>query len=269
MQSLRLFFCFLKELITKRESISELTKRDFKNGYLGSYLGLVWAFILPLANVFIFWFVFQIGFKSRPVSNFPFILWYMTGLIIWNFFNDSISSGMNAVTQYGFVVKKVSFSIGLLPVIKILSALLIHLFFIFVIIVLFMLYGQMPNLYYFQVVYYLVAAFLFALGMSWFTSAVVLFFRDLRQIISILLQFGFFLTPIFWSLNILPKNLQLYMKLNPVFYIIEGYRDCFINRIWFWEHWGMTIYFWGITTVVFILGAVVFRRLRPYFADVL
>jgi lipopolysaccharide transport system permease protein len=269
MQSLRMFITFLTELLSRRHVIYELTRRDFKTVYLGSYLGITWAFLLPLANVFIFWFVFQVGFRSRPVENFPFILWYITGLIIWNFFSDSVNNGMNSVTQNAFVVKKVPFSIGILPIVKILSAFVIHLFFILLVIVLFMIYGHYPDIYYLQVIYYLLATFFFVLGLSWLTSSVVIFFSDLRQIVTILLQFGFFLTPIFWNLKILPEKYHFAMKFNPVYYIIEGYRDSFITKVWFWEHWGMTLCFWIDIAIIMLAGAVVFRRLRPHFGDVL
>jgi len=269
MQSFRMFLSFIAELLSRRNLVYELTKRDFKSVYFGSYLGIVWAFLLPLANVFIFWFVFQIGFRAQPKGGFPFILWYITALIIWNFFSDSVNNGMNSVTQNRFVVKKVAFSLGILPIVKILSALIIHLFFILLVMVLFIVYGQVPDLHYLQIIYYLFATFVFVTGLSWITSSVVIFFRDLRQIVSIVMQFGFFLTPIFWDLSILPEKYHIMMKFNPVFYIVEGYRESFITKVWFWEHWGMTLYFWTVTAGVFVLGAVVFRRLRPHFADVL
>ena len=97
----------------------------------------------------------------------------------------------------------------------------------------------------------------------------MIFFRDLGPIINISLQMGFYLTPIFWNLKILPEKYHLLMKFNPVFYIVEGYRDSFINKVWFWEHWGMSLVFWIITSVILVAGAVIFRRLRPHFADVL
>ena len=85
MNYLRQFVAFLVELISKRHVIIELTKRDFRTKYLGSYLGMLWAFVHPTINIMILWFVFQVGFKSQPVDNFPYILWMITGLIPWFF----------------------------------------------------------------------------------------------------------------------------------------------------------------------------------------
>lgn len=269
MHSVAMFLGFLRELVAKRNVIYALTKRDFKENYLGSYLGIVWAFILPIAMTSIFWFVFQVGFNAQPVGGYPFVLWLVCGMFPWFFFNDCLNNGTVAILQNSFVVKKVAFSIGILPIIKILSALIIHFFFVLLIVALFLSYGYIPDIHAVQVVYYLAALIIFSCGLTWLTSSVVIFFRDMRPIITILLQMGFYLTPIFWNLNILPEQFHVFITLNPVYYIVEGYRDSFIHKVWFWDHPGMTLYFWTVTAFVFVGGAVVFRRLRPHFADVL
>jgi lipopolysaccharide transport system permease protein/teichoic acid transport system permease protein len=97
-----------------------------------------------------------------------------------------------------------------------------------------------------------------------------LFLRDTGQVVSMILQFAFWMTPIFWSPKFLTNKTLNLIKLNPVYYIVEGYRESFIYKTWFWEkHYMLTLYFWGVTLFFFFLGAVVFRRLRPHFADVL
>jgi len=264
-----MFVAFLTELVSRRNVIYELTKRDFKAVYLGSYLGILWAFALPIANILIFWFIFQIGFNSKPVNNVPYVLWLVSGIVPWFFFSDCVNNGASSILNNSFIVKKVAFSIGMLPIIQILSALIIHVFFILLIFLLFGLYGFTSDLYTLQVFYYLFSMIVLLTGLSWITSSVVIFFRDLRPLITIVLQIGFYLTPIFWNLRIFPEKYHILMKFNPIYYIVEGYRDSFITKVWFWEHWGMTLYFWLVTTVILACGAVVFRRLRPHFADVL
>lgn len=262
-------FVFLRDLFRSRHVIIELTKQDFRSKYLGSYLGLVWAFVNPTVTILIFWFVFQVGFKSSPIQEYPFILWLVSGIVPWFFFVDSVSAATNSIIEKSYLVQKVVFRVSILPIIKILSALLIHLFFLVFMVVMFQIYGHRPQLYNLQAGYYLFAMIVFVLGLSWFTSSLIIFLRDVGQIVSIVLQFGFWLTPIFWSLNMLPKKYQTLMKLNPVYYIIEGYRDSFIHKVWFWEHATLTVYYWSVTAALFIAGAIVFRRLRPHFADVL
>jgi lipopolysaccharide transport system permease protein/teichoic acid transport system permease protein len=89
------------------------------------------------------------------------------------------------------------------------------------------------------------------------------------QLVSIVVQFGFWLTPIFWNISTVPEKYHWIIKLNPMAYIIEGYRNSMIYHKWFWEDMNMTIYFWTITIILFGLGALTFRKLRPHFADVL
>lgn len=260
---------FIKDLIKSRRLIFELAKKDLQNRYLGSYLGIVWAFVQPMVTILIFWFVFQVGFKSAPVDNLPYVLWLICGMVPWFFFSEALQGATNSVVDNGYLVKKIVFRVNLLPIIRILSSLFIHIFFIIVIFVMFIIYGYRPSIYNIQVVYYLIATIALLLGLSWITSALVVFLRDLGQIIAIVIQFGFWLTPIFWSFNIMPEKYHFIFKINPIYYIVEGYRDTFINHIWFWQHYNLTISYWVITLILFFAGMLLFKKLRPHFADVL
>ncbi len=246
-----------------------LTKNDFRQKYLGSYLGIAWAFIQPTITVLIFWFVFQVGFKSQPVNNVPFIIWLISGMFPWFFFADAVASATNAVMENAYLVKKIVFKVSLLPLIKIFSALIVHLFFIVFMYVLFMLYGYSFELYWLQVFYYLGAMMVLILGISYVTSAVVIFFKDVGQLVAMLLQFGFWMTPIFWAIGTIPQKYHFLLKLNPLVYIIEGYRDSMINHIWFWEKPMMTLYFWVVAAIMIGIGFSTFKKLKPHFADVL
>ena len=265
----RLFTSFLIDLFRIRRLILQLIRREFKNRYFGSYLGLLWAFIQPMITILIFWFVFQVGFKSAPVGNFPFVLWLIAGMVPWFFFSESLASATNSVIESSYLVKKVVFRGSMLPIVKIFTALIVHLFFIGVIFVFSLIYKVMPSLHTLQVFYYLFASIVLLLGISWFFSALNVFLKDIGQIVSMLLQFGFWMTPIFWSLDIIPVKYHLFIKLNPIYYIIQGYRDSFIYHYWFWHQPLYTCYFWGVAGFLFATGALVFTRLRPHFADVL
>ncbi len=266
---LKSFIFFLRDLYLNRALILQLTRREFKSRYLGSYLGLLWAFIQPLVTILILWFVFEVGFKSVPVLNFPFILWLLAGIVPWFFFAESLSSATYSVVENTFLVKKVVFRVSILPIVKICTALIIHLFFVAVILVFFLAYGINPTIYSLQFIYYLFAAMVLLTGLSWATSAMMVFLKDVGQMVALLLQVGFWGTPIFWSMNLIPPEYHFIIKLNPVFYITEGYRDSFINHVWFWEHASYSLYFWLVTGALFVIGGVIFSRLRPHFADVL
>ena len=187
----------------------------------------------------------------------------------WFYFNDGLLGATNSIMANSFLVKKVVFRVSLLPIIQIISALTIHIFFIVFMFGMFVYYGFEPTIYWLQIFYYMFCTIILVLGISWMTSSIVVFFRDLGQIISMIIQFGFWLTPIFWSMKILPPEFHDIIKYNPAYYIVEGYRDSLIYNTWFWEKTALTLQFWIIALFFFFAGAVVFRKLRPHFADVL
>ena len=269
MRSIRFLCSLLQALWQNHTLLWQMTKRDFRQRYLGSYLGILWAFIQPAISIFIFWFVFEVGFKSKPVDNFPFILWLICGMFPWFFISDSISSAANSIIESSFLVKKVVFRVELLPMVKIMSALVVHAFFVFVLFAMFLAYGYGVSIYNLQMFYYLFAMICLSLGISWLTSALTVFLRDIGQFVTMLLQLGFWGTPIFWSLKMIPQPYQVFLKLNPAYYLIEGYRDSFVYHTWFWEHLPLTVYFWVVTGALLLVGALAFRRLRPHFADIL
>ena len=187
------------------------------------------------------------------------------------FFQDALNGGTNALIEYNYLVKKVVFKISILPIVKIISALFVHVFFVVFALILCACYGYTPSLYTLQIIYYSICTFLLVLGLVYATSAIVIFFRDLTQIISIFLQVGVWLTPIMWDINMLsshPWLIKLF-KLNPMYYVVTGYRDSMLGHVGIWNHASWTIYFWVVTILLFGLGSVIFKRLKPHFADVL
>jgi lipopolysaccharide transport system permease protein/teichoic acid transport system permease protein len=259
----------LRGILKDYKLILEMAKKDFEGRYLGSYLGVIWGFVQPLVQILIFWFVFQVGFKSLPVDKFSFILWLSSAMIPWFFVSDAIHSGTNSVIENSYLVKKMVFKVWILPLIKIHSALFVHLFFILFLVSMFAIYGYYPNHYYIQIIYYLAAGILLVTGISYLTSSLVVFLKDVGHFVSMFLQFGFWLTPIFYSIDIIPEKFQFLIKLNPAVYIIEGYRDSFMYHEWFWEHPKTTMLFWIETLIFCFVGVWVFRKTRSRFADVL
>lgn len=270
---LRQVFSLPTELYRNRRLVLKLAKNDFKTKYAGSYLGIVWAFVQPIVTVLVYWFVFSVGFKAGTGDlGVPFVLYLVAGIVPWFFFQDALNGGTNSMIEYNYLVKKVVFKISVLPIVKIISALFVHAFFVAFIILLYTAYGRFPDIYYLQLVYYTFCVFALVLGLTYATCAIVVFFRDLTQIISIILQVGVWLTPIMWVAETMLVDhpmLHQILKLNPMYYVVSGYRDAFIMKNWFWNHPGWTLYFWVFTIVCFLFGSWVFNRLKVHFADVL
>ena len=263
------------ELFQNRHLIWKLAKNDFKKRYAGSYLGAVWAMAQPLVTVVMYYIVFGVIFNmdgpTLPNGDVvPHVLALTAGLVPWFYFSEALNHGTNALLEYNYLVKKVVFKISILPIIKIIAATFIHAFFVCVLLILAAIYGYYPGLYTLQLFYYSACLFIFVLAMCYTTCAVVVFFRDLSQIISIALQIGMWATPILWNLGDIqnPKIVML-IKLNPLVYIVNGYRSAIYEKTWFFQDLGYTLYFWIVTVVLFGIGAMVFKRLKVHFADVL
>ena len=117
------------ELWQNRHLIWKLAKNDFKTRFAGSYLGIVWAFVQPIVTVLVYWFVFQVGMRNGDINGKPFIVWYIPAYLVWTFFSEAFSASANSVREYSYLVKKVNFPIFSIPVVKVISALFIHIFF--------------------------------------------------------------------------------------------------------------------------------------------
>lgn len=259
----------VKEIIHSKKMILNLAKNDFKTRFAGSYLGIIWAFVQPIVTIVVYWFVFQVGFRSSPIDNFPFVLWLSTGLIPWFFFSESWNGGTSSMIEYSYLVKKVVFKISILPIVKIISALFVHLFFVAFIMLFYVFYGYYPDWAWVQVLYYSFCMCMLVVGLSYFTCAIMVFFRDTSQIISIILQVGNWVTPIMWSYTMLSPKLQWIMYLNPMFYVVQGYRTALINHKWFFEMPYQTAGFWIFVIALIGFGMLIFNKLKVHFADVL
>ncbi len=260
---------FLCTLFLRRSLIYEMAKRDVISQFSGSFIGYAWALLNPMAMIFILWLVFSVGLKVAPQNNVPFVIWLTAAIAIWNTFVEVINSSTSVLITNSHLVKKVLFPLSILPVVKLISALLTHIIFISLLLVLIIVHKMPFSLCWFQAIYYFFAMSVLAIGIGWLTSAINVFARDTAQAVNIFITFGFYLTPIIWDLQIMPQRLKFFFKLNPLYYIIQGYRESFIYFVPFWHHWQLTIYFWALTLLILCIGAIVFLKLRPHFADLL
>ena len=259
------------ELYQSRFLIWKLARNDFKKRYAGSYMGAVWAMVQPVVTVGMYYIVFDkiMGNTGRGPEDAPFVLFLTAGLVPWFYFTEALNNGTNAMLEYNYLVKKVVFKISILPIIKIIAATFIHIFFVAVLLVVAAMYGYYPSVYTIQLVYYSFCLFVFVLALCYTTCSIVVFFKDLTQIINIALQIGMWATPILWDIRAVSPQWAFFLKINPLVYIVNGYRSAIYERSWFFEDFFSTMYFWIATVVLFGIGAAVFKRLKVHFADVL
>lgn len=263
-------FKLIRYIFLNKSLISSLAYDEFKSQYLGSYLGVLWAIIRPLLFVGVIWFIFGVGFKAKPTDDgVPFILWLLCGLVPWFFFADAVNKSVSAITANAYLVRKSGFKVDILPLVKVLSALGIHMVFITILLIVFILHGYYPTLYWVQLPFLLLSMIIMLLGMGWLTSSLRVFIKDVNEIIAVVIQFGFWLTPIFWSLKLIPESYQVWVKLNPMYYIINAYRTVLLEQQWIAITSSETLIFISTVFMLLIIGALCFSRLKPHFGDVL
>lgn len=247
-----------------------LALNDFKAKYAGSALGVVWGFISPVVTILIYWFVFEVAFKNGPKYDMPYVLWLVSGIVPWFFISESWGGATGVLIDYSYLVKKVVFRVELLPAVRILSAFFVHLFFVVLTFIINFACGNAPKLLDLQIIYYMVAAFAISYALGRITSTLTVFARDVSNMVGVFVQLGFWITPLFWDINDLGNPvLETIIKINPFYYVTEGYRETFVQGIGFWEHPALTIYFWAVVAVLMVLGNVLFKKLRPHFADLI
>lgn len=259
----------IKKIINDLAFVWQFALDDFKAKYAGSSLGCVWAFLQPIITIVLYWFVFQLGFRSAPVENFPFILWLMVGLLPWFFVSDAVSNATTSMVEYSYLVKKVLFNINILPLAKVISVMLVQLVLILFAVILYASCGYYPDLFYFQIPIYLLYMIILTAGIAYLTATLYVFFKDTLQVVAIALQVIFWMTPVVWDFNIMPEFVQRLLVFNPLYYVVQGYRNIFVYKQEVLHPIGMTIYYWVIIVIILGAGLRLFCRCKKHFADVL
>lgn len=262
----------VKDFIVKNKKIYyELIINDFRSRYNGSILGMIWGFIQPIVTIMIYCLVFQYGLKSGERSDgLPYVLFMISGAIPWFFFSEAWAGITTSFLDYSYLVKKINFNIKLLPMVKLGSALIVHLVFLIISTIVLNFMGYYANWYYLQIVYYMFCTIALVMVIGIITASISVYIRDVIQIVAILIQIGFWANPICWGSEIIQSGIfGIILKANPMYYCVEGYRNSLIYRKGFWQEPFYFFYFWGVIIIFFVLGKFMYKKLRPNFSDVM
>ncbi|MBQ9341880.1 MAG: ABC transporter permease [Lachnospiraceae bacterium] len=234
-----------------------------------SHLGLFWNFANPVIQVLTYWFLFGLVLKRKSVGDVPYLPWMLAGMAVWFFLSPCITNGCNAIFQKAGVISKMKFPVSILPATVVMQEFFNHLCFMIIAVIGLLIYGFYPSIYWFELLYYMIAAILFAISLALVTSVLNMIARDTRKFILAIMRLLLYLTPILWDIKTLPKSLQFVMKCNPIYYIVTGYRDCFFYHkgILFYEK--QLMLFWGTTIVLFAVGSTIMYKFKTRFIDLL
>ncbi len=259
---------FVRKLVLQRNLIWNFVRRDLRARYVGSLMGFFWAVIHPLVLLASYSFVFSVVFQIRPYQSATenFALYLFCGILPWLYFQDTLSRSCTSVTDHAHLIRKTVFPSEILPVSLLLSNLVYHLIGLGVLCVVLAAAGLLR----WTVVIlplYLGALMVLCLGLGWLSAAVQVFLRDAAQVLSVLLVFWFWLTPVFYSLEQVPEAYRPLLQANPLAMAVHGYRDCLLEgRVPAWEELALL---WLMAAAAFAAGGLVFRTTKREFVDVL
>jgi teichoic acid transport system permease protein len=258
----------INEQLQNVNLIFRLAYYEVKGKYLMHYLGIFWQFLNPMVQVFIYWLVFGLGIRGgSPVGEVPFFVWLMVGLIPWFFINPSIVQGANSVYAKLNLVSKMKFPVSILPSVSIVSNSFHFFAMVFLLIVILILNGFWPNIYYLQLIYYLICLYTFLFSFTLLFSTFSTIVRDFHAVLQTSMKMLFYLTPIIWDPENLPEFAQNLLKINPIYYLINGFRNTLLYKTWFFEDMSYTFYFWTLTFIILFIGAALHLKFRKNFVD--
>ena len=261
---------FIKSVIKNRKLIWQLGRNDFKNRFASTSLGSIWGFLQPFVFMFTYVIVFQYILKTGSSGDYPYVVWFLPGMAIWQWLNGSIMSASVSIRSYSYLVKKVVFPVDTIPMISIVASSFVGLFLVLVAIVVCMFFGYMPSVL--KLLYVLVATYAFVIAFTRFTSAVTTVVPDFSNLLGIAMQLFFWFTPIIWNLSMLNEHQTILtlIKCTPFTYLVTAFREVFMEGSIISENnFIFTIVFWVIVVIMFVWGNSLFKRNKKDFADVL
>lgn len=257
----------VKENVNNLYRIYSIAKYELLADMRDSKLGIFWNFANPAIQVATYWFVFGFVFQRSEVDGVDYLSWLLGGLVLWFFISPCITNGCNAVYQKIGIITKMKFPVSILPATVILKEAFNHLCLMIIVVVLFAINGHYPSLYWLELLYYFLCAILFGISLSLTTSVLNMLARDTRKLILACMRLLMYLTPILWDIKMLPHTLQIVMKLNPIYYLVCGYKDCFFYHEGILFYWKQMLVFWVWTLGLFWVGSIIMYKFRTKFMD--
>src|SRR3982751_6054829 len=261
---------FLQNLVERRSLLFQLVRRDFEQRFIGSAIGWIWAIIHPLVLLLSWTFVFQVclGQEVPPgeeTTNYP--LFLFAGMLPWLLFSETVQRSASSLLDQANLITKTVFPSEIIPVAVFLSTLISHLLGIALMMAAAGIVLNRVSAFAFLLPVYIVAIGLFAVGIGWIVASLHVFLRDTAQVLSVVLMFWFWMTPIFISQEKFPARARFLLVWNPFYYMVRAYRRLLLGSTT--PEWGDLAIVFAFGAAAFIIGGLFFRHMKRGFADVL
>jgi teichoic acid transport system permease protein len=269
----------VREQINSFYLILRLSAFEMKSANTNNYLGRLWEILNPIIQLSIYWLVFGIGVRGGQKitmengAQVPFFIWMVTGMIVWFFVNPAISKSSKSIYSRIQLISKMSFPMSAIPSFVIMANFYTHLMLVAVVTIFLQFTDFKLSVYYIQLPYFMLATLIFLLALALITSTLSTIVRDVQQIVQSVLRMMLYLTPLIWhtdKLVLKGVDLTFLLKLNPLYYLVEGYRASLLGTTWYIvEYAQYTLYFWILIFVMLLLGSTLHLKFRTRFVDFL
>ena len=262
----------LGQLVKRRELLMDFAWRDLRARYKGSALGFAWHFVMPVAQLVVFWVLFGVLFGVRPrteTGEQPYAMFLFVGLLPWTFFATALQSGAASIVANGAIVKKVALPVQLLPASAVLSALVNFLLTLVVLFLVLAVFGPRhpEGLVYLPVL--VLVQLVMGFGLAYLLAALNVFFRDVQHILAVLLMAWYFMTPVLFPVSIVadrPREAFL-LYVNPMTAVIVGYQRALLDGLP--PEWSALAWSAAFGLVAFVAGFAYFNRAKDDFEGAL
>ncbi len=261
---------FLRNLVERRALTAQLVKRDFDARYKGSAAGWLWGVVNPLVMLASWTFVFQVCLKqSLPPGSLTqnYTLFLFCGYLPWLLFQETVSRSANSLVENSNLITRTVFPSEVVPVSIFLSSLIHHSIGVGVGVVLVAAFLKVLSPMVLLLPVYMLFVGLLGIGVGWMASSLHVYLRDTGQVLNVVLQFWFWLTPVMIPEEVIPARLRFLVSLNPMALVVRAYRERLLSSEWpHWQDLGALALYSG---AIFLAGGLFFRHLKRGFADVL
>lgn len=252
-------------LYRHRHTLWATTANEIRARYIGSVLGAAWAVIYPFLFLGLYAGIYTLVFRIRlaQFTSFEYVLMIFAGLIPFIGFSEALSSSTQSVISNKGLLKNTMFPIDLLPVKSVLASSVSMTVGFIGLLIAYAVVGRASPMQLFIIPMFILQL-IFSIGLAWLISALTVFFRDIAQMIGVIIQFLMLVSPIGYTRDMIPRGLLPLMYPNPLFYIIELYREILFFHVIPWKFFG---FFTFLALGMFWLGHTLFSRLKPIFSE--
>lgn len=268
----------LKENFSNLFRIYSIAKYELLADMRDSKFGIFWNFASPAIQVFTYWLIFGMVWNRAPIQvngiKIPYLPWLVVGYAAWWFIQPCIKNGCSAIFSKTNVITKMKFPVSVLPATVVCKELFNHGCMLIIALITLFLCGYTPQINWLWTFYYMFCAFMFSESVSLIFSVLTMLWRDIKKLVISLIRMLMYFSPVIWDCHFTSKFpcyevLNMIMKMNPIYYIIQGYRDAIFYQQSLFDHLWYTLYFWVFVLILFAIGCALMFKFKKKFIDLI